>query len=205
MAFNPAGITRHRGEHLSANMTLILPKAEFSLQSSTTQAGGTIGGGNGGSNIGKGSTVHLFLPHADMPEVVLPSQEEMSGMPTGNEYIFVIEDDAEVRIMVEKFITQLGCRVVSAASAEEVYSGLDEHGKPDLFLSDVVLPAGHRGPKIIAGVHRQLGPVKAIFMSGHADGGVAHDLNQGVVLINKPFELAYLARQIRQALDGPTD
>ncbi|MFT5540334.1 MAG: long-chain fatty acid transport protein [Alphaproteobacteria bacterium] len=61
MAFNPAGITRQRGENLSANMTLILPKAEFSLQSSTTQAGGTIGGGNGGSNIGKEVYVPAFF------------------------------------------------------------------------------------------------------------------------------------------------
>lgn len=61
MAFNPAGITRHRGEHLSANTTLILPKAKFSLQSSTTQGGGTIGGGNGGSNVGKEVYVPAFF------------------------------------------------------------------------------------------------------------------------------------------------
>jgi signal transduction histidine kinase/ActR/RegA family two-component response regulator len=159
------------------------------------------------STVGKGTTAYLFLPHADIPEVALPSQDEMSGMPSGSEYIFVIEDDEEIRIMVEELLTRLGYRVVSASCAEEVYSGLDEHGKPDLFLSDVVLPAGHRGPKIIAAVRRQMGPVKAIFMSGHAEGGVAaaDGLKQGVVLINKPFELAYLARHIRQALDGPGD
>ena len=97
--------------------------------------------------------------------------------------------------------------MVSASRAEEVYSGLDKHGKPDLFLSDVVLQAGQRGPKIIAAVRRQLGPVKAIFMSGHAEGGVADadGLGQTTVLINKPFELGHLARQVRQALDGPAD
>ncbi|MFT5540333.1 MAG: hypothetical protein ACI82H_001863 [Alphaproteobacteria bacterium] len=44
-------------------------------------------------------------------------------------------------------------------------------------------------------------------MRGHAEGGVADadGLKQGAALINKPFELAYLACQVRQALDGPTD
>lgn len=44
-------------------------------------------------------------------------------------------------------------------------------------------------------------------MSGHAEGGVADadGLGQSAVLINKPFELAHLARQVRQALDSPTD
>ena len=44
-------------------------------------------------------------------------------------------------------------------------------------------------------------------MGGHAEGGIsgAHGLKKVVALINKPSDLAYLARQICHALDGPVD
>jgi len=55
MYHNPAGITRHGGENFDVIGTAIVPKAEFTSTSATTVLTGTIGGGNGGSDVGPDS------------------------------------------------------------------------------------------------------------------------------------------------------
>ena len=73
-----------------------------------------------------------------------------------------------------------------------------------MFLSDVLLPGGNRGPSIIAGAQRRFGPVRVVFMSGHVSDTFAEVQGPGeaVTLIKKPFELAELARTIRRVLDS---
>jgi len=66
-----------------------------------------------------------------------------------------------------------------------------------------MLPAGHRGPEIVTGPRRNFGPVPAIFMSGHVSEGAIDSVREAgdFMLINKPFELAQMARQVRAVLD----
>jgi signal transduction histidine kinase/CheY-like chemotaxis protein len=159
------------------------------------------------SAVGEGTTVRLFLPCAEGRAPAHAQHADITGVPTGSECIFVIDDDAEIRIMVEKFLSKLGYRVVTAASAEDSFEKMATHGKPDLVLSDVLLPGGNRGPGIVAGARKRFGPIKAVFMSGHATSGFADLLgtDESAILIHKPFELGHLARTVRRALDGLTD
>ncbi|MBI3079113.1 MAG: response regulator [Deltaproteobacteria bacterium] len=54
--------------------------------------------------------------------------------------IMVVEDDREVREMLEEYLTGLGYRVMTAASAEAALAVLDRSA-PDLVLSDVHMEA----------------------------------------------------------------
>lgn len=156
---------------------------------------------------GKGTTVRLFLPCADGVEAVRAEREDLTGVPPGKEYILVIDDDREILSMVDKYFSRLGYRIVTASSAEETFEKLASHGKPDMILSDVLLPGGNRGPIIVANARKSLGPIKVVFMSGHAAQGFADVLgpDERVKLVNKPFELAELARIVRGALDRTGD
>jgi signal transduction histidine kinase len=155
------------------------------------------------STVGKGTTVKIYLPCAE-GDARKSERADVTGIPGGNEYVFVIDDDPEILSLVEKYLARLGYQVVAAGSAEETFEKLAQHGKPDIFLSDVVLPGGNRGPAIVAGARRTLGPVKAVFMSGHAGRNFAEALgpDEKVTLLNKPFELPELARVLRRALDS---
>jgi long-subunit fatty acid transport protein len=70
MAFNPAGLTLHPGEHASAGATAILPKATFSKTRATTVLGGTIGGGTGGDGFGKAALAPSVFYSRQMSENV---------------------------------------------------------------------------------------------------------------------------------------
>jgi len=70
MAFNPAGLTRHPGDHGIFTVIAIAPSAEFKKDRSTTVLGGTIGGGNGGSDVAPDALAPaLYLSHQFSPRL----------------------------------------------------------------------------------------------------------------------------------------
>jgi CheY-like chemotaxis protein len=120
------------------------------------------------------------------------------GAPTGR--VLVVDDNSEVRAMLEDVLTSLGYTTRTAADgATAVRSVLTE--APDVVLLDVYMP-GLSGvgalPTIVA-----LAPnAKVIMISGAANEDVlkrslafgAHDY------VTKPFEISSLSRAIETAL-----
>ncbi len=156
------------------------------------------------SVLGKGTTVRLFLPRVARAPELLEYLPENGDADCGTEYILIVDDDPEIRSLMERYLRRLGYRVVTAASGDEAIVAFDVHGKPDLILSDVVLGGSRRGPDLVAIAHRRFGAVKAIYMSGYAAGALPGGPapGDGSILIDKPFELTALARRIREAFDA---
>jgi CheY-like chemotaxis protein len=139
------------------------------------------------------------LPPAPPPPapVAAPRLAEADA-PTGR--VLVVDDNAEVRQMLEDALTALGYRTRTAADgAAAVRAVIDE--SPDVVLLDVYMP-GLSGvgalPTIVA-----LAPhAKVIMISGAANEDVlkrslafgAHDY------VTKPFEISSLSRALETAL-----
>ena len=133
-----------------------------------------------------------------------PAPPEPAALPTtggpGTGRVLVVDDNPEVRAMLEDVLTSLGYATRSAADgATAVRSVLSE--APDIVLLDVYMP-GLSGvgalPTIVA-----LAPnAKVIMISGAANEDVlkrslafgAHDY------VTKPFEISSLSRAIETAL-----
>ena len=127
-----------------------------------------------------------------------PAPAATSGAPTGR--VLVVDDNSEVRSMLEDVLTSLGYSTRSAADgATAVRAVLSE--APDVVLLDVYMP-GLSGvgalPTIVA-----LAPnAKVIMISGAANEDVlkrslafgAHDY------VTKPFEISSLSRALETAL-----
>lgn len=140
------------------------------------------------------------------PVAAKPAAE--AGAPTGR--VLVVDDNAEVRKMLEDALTALGYRTRTASDgAAAVRAVIDD--APDVVLLDVYMP-GLSGvgalPTIVA-----LAPhAKVIMISGAANEDVlkrslafgAHDY------VTKPFEISSLSRALETALamrrleTGPT-
>jgi CheY-like chemotaxis protein len=126
------------------------------------------------------------------------AQPTTSGPPTGR--VLVVDDNPEVRAMLEDVLTSLGYATRTAGDgATAVRAVLNE--APDVVLLDVYMP-GLSGvgalPTIVA-----LAPnAKVIMISGAANEDVlkrslafgAHDY------VTKPFEISSLSRSIETAL-----
>jgi diguanylate cyclase (GGDEF)-like protein len=116
--------------------------------------------------------------------------------------VLVVDDDAIVRLMAREALTEAGCIVVEAASAEE---GLERFAQSaaDLVLLDVMLP-GMNGHQACARLRAYPGgeSVPIIVMTGLDDRKSIHEAyNHGATdFITKPIVWDLLPYRVRYAL-----
>ena len=159
------------------------------------------------SSPGSGSRFRLFFPYLVVGEAKVRVREEAKpSVQGGNELVLILEDDPDVRQLVEATLTSFGYQTVSAASAIEaelLYR--DRRDEVALLLADVVMP-GESGPQFYHRMVRENPDLKVLFMSGYADTkSICTDVRrQGLPLIQKPFQLADLGRLVREILEVST-
>ncbi len=163
------------------------------------QSGGHI---NIYSEVGHGTTIRLYLPPArGQAEAIAAGNGAVEG---GGETILVVEDDALVRAFVVGQLSSLGYKTITATDGRAALA-LVERGEPfDLLFTDVIMPGGYSGRELAKAVARQRPDIKVLFTSGYTDNAVVHNgrLDEGVMLLTKPYRKPQLAQMVRKALDG---
>jgi PAS domain S-box-containing protein len=154
------------------------------------------------SIIGRGSSFHVYLP-VFTGDYVEPAQWKPEQL-TGDETIFVVDDELVVRQMVTAVLKSNGYRVVTAASGEEAVDMFDRLvGRIDLVLLDMVMP-GLNGEETFE-VLRQSDPdLPVLLTSGFVQEDVTDRLlRKGAIgLVYKPYKSETLLGHLREALDG---
>jgi len=66
------------------------------------------------------------------------------------------------------------------------------------------LPNGMTGRQVSDAIGESLPGVRTLFMSGYTENAIIHHgrLDEGVVLLSKPFPRSELADKLREVLDG---
>ncbi len=152
------------------------------------------------SEEGHGTTIKLYLPPGEgMAEVAPTTTPQAEG---GAETIFVVEDDPLVRNFVTVQLQSLGYRTVAAPDSKAALE-LIQAGQPfDLLFTDVVIPGGMSGRALADKVATIRPGVKVLYTSGYTDNAIVHHgkLDDGVMLLTKPYRRNQLAEMIRKAL-----
>jgi CheY-like chemotaxis protein len=166
-----------------------------------TQAGGHV---DVYSELGLGTTFNVFLPRAESTE---PDDAERHAAPApakGTETVLVVEDENGVRELTCRMLDRNGYTVLEAASGSDAIGMLrDLGGRVDLLVTDVVMP--QMGGREVAEAVRKLQPdVHVLYVSGYAHPvlGRHGTLDEGVLLLEKPFTEAALLAHVRTLLDG---
>ncbi len=156
------------------------------------------------SEPGKGSTFKIYLPQTQaVPPAreTAPEREELIGRGRS---VLVVEDEEALRGLLRATLARLGFQVFLAANGGEAVLLVEEEGlKPDLLLTDVIMP-GMSGTTLVERLRRRLPALKVLFMSGYTDEAVVSHgvLPPGSPFIQKPFTLQAMAEKIRDALGG---
>ncbi|WP_208606582.1 ATP-binding protein [Caballeronia temeraria] len=154
------------------------------------------------TRVDEGTSVALYFPRCTQAEPA-DAGTARPRAARGGEVVLVVEDDADVRLATIDMLAQLGYKVLSAQDGEAALAVLQKNGNVDLLFSDVVMPGTIR-PNALAKI-ASAPPYNAavVFASGYTRDIIFHEgrLDEGVVLLRKPFTIDDLARTIRYALD----
>ncbi len=157
------------------------------------------------SEEGHGSTFKIYLPRAGAEAGEPESPAVKAPLLAGNETILVVEDDAIVRASVKTQLESLGYKVLLTKNAQEALALVDDGAPFDLLFTDVIMPGPMNGRRLAEEAAKRRGELKVLFTSGYTENAIVHHgrLDQGVLLLPKPYRKSDLARMVRQALATP--
>jgi len=155
------------------------------------------------SEVGKGTTVELYLPRFKGMQVQ-DEQPYISNqtLAKDGETVLIVEDDPAVRALVSEVLNELGYKFVEAADGTEAVPILESGQRIDLLISDVGLP-GMNGRQL-AEIARQFRPgLKVLFITGYAEHAAvrAGFLDEGMQMITKPFAFDHLTAKVREMIE----
>src|SRR6266436_1647988 len=159
------------------------------------QSGGTA---TIASTVGQGTVVTLYLPRTQ--ELPAPSiaRIEPEAAPHRAGTVLVVEDSPEVAEVATAYFQQLGYMVKQVANAHDALELLANDPKIDLVFSDILMPGGMNGLELGHAIRRLYPAIPVLLATGYSDS--ARDaVQQGFVVLHKPFELAGLEQGLREA------
>ncbi len=152
------------------------------------------------SELGHGSTFHLYLPASKEP-VQIEKQAKLS-LRQGNGRILIMDDEEVIRNAVRAMLSIHGYTVIGAhdgAEAVQQFLRGEREGEPfDAVILDLTVPGGMGGKEAALAIRKQNSNVALIVSSGYAeDPVVATPQDYGFTdSLRKPFTLAELVAVI---------
>jgi len=154
------------------------------------------------STPGEGAAFTLTLPlTTDLPAAVADTGQPAEA-ETGSERILIVEDDPAVLSVCLDMLNGLGYRCEVAADAAGALHRLSGDQGYDLLFSDVVMPGGLNGIELARRAQAMRPDLRVLLTSGYL-GDAVQGLSHEFALIEKPYERAALAAQIRSVLASP--
>jgi PAS domain S-box-containing protein len=155
------------------------------------------------SEFGHGTTIKLYLPRASSYGGEKTAEPE-AAIPRGDETIFVVEDNPNVRKTVIRQLHDLGYKTVEADSGVLALQLVEQGTEFDLLLTDIVMLGGITGYQLAEQLQQRRPDIKILFTSGYTELTVQPDGPPNRhSLLSKPYRKQDLARAVRRALDAP--
>ena len=164
------------------------------VQGIVAQSGGTI---RVESKLGHGSSFIITFPLA--AGIAQQDSTAPTPPPRGQETVLLVEDEYEVRLLLQKILEDFGYTVLNAARPSDALTAAESHAGPiHLLVTDMVLPQmdGAALSKRLAATR----PAMAVLrISGYTD---YPGENSGLAFLQKPFAPGIFARKVREVLDS---
>ena len=172
-----------------------------------------IAKGHGGflqveSEVGRGTTFHLYLP-ALMVKPALVGHEPVHAEPSGGrgELILVVDDDEGVREMMQSLLEYHGYRVITACDGREALACFRNNpGRIAVVITDLLMPVMN-GVEVIAAVRTLDSAVPIIAISSfNVVAKRVPDFDERTVTatLDKPINAALLMGTLRRVMRANT-
>jgi CheY-like chemotaxis protein len=142
------------------------------------------------SRVGRGTSVHLFLPIAEGTHAKQPAAPERLPATTaaGTEKVLLVEDEPEVRRLVASHLAGLGYDVLEAEAGAPALDILRSGSEVDLLFTDLLMPGGMNGFELVERA-RELSPqIKVLLTTGYAAESESLIANIKEPILKKPYK-----------------
>jgi CheY-like chemotaxis protein len=156
------------------------------------------------SELGRGTTMCLYLPRFAGELDSRDDEEEATGPSEGHgETILVIDDEATIRTLIVEVLEEAGYTTVEAVDGPRGLEVLRLSRRIDLLITDVGLPGGLNGRQVADAARVTRPDLKVLFITGYAENAAVGNgfLDPGMEVITKPFAVAAMANKVRDMLD----
>ncbi|WP_197707361.1 ATP-binding protein [Sphingobium sp. LB126] len=156
------------------------------------------------SEVGKGTSVHIYLPRHISAEgeepagAHAPEREPVLQPPTR---ILVVEDDPRVLNQTIAALAELGHLPVACDHPSKAAKLLTSHRDIGLIMSDVLMP-DMTGPEMIRTLPAAYAHVPVLFVTGYAGDTTGSADFAGHEVLRKPYTLMGLSHALSHALSG---
>ena len=152
---------------------------------------------------GIGTTVSLYLPRGEIWRAAEATPTGEPSVPYGQgKTILIVEDQPDVREVMEMFLDGLGYRIVIARDGVDAKRVLESEQVLDLLLTDMVMPNGVSGLDLAESALRDRPNLKIVLASGYPReiGNRQGSRRSEFVFLPKPFRRHDLQEAIASAL-----
>jgi CheY-like chemotaxis protein len=155
------------------------------------------------SELGEGSTFHVYLPPAqdESAERVAPEPIDEQSSTGTRQTILLVEDQDTVRRFARRALEHHGYCVIEAATPEEALARA-QGGQPlSLLLTDVIMPR-MSGPELADALRQTRPDLPVLFMSGFPSTLVMPDgsIDPRRPMVSKPFTTSQLIQVVQELL-----
>ena len=190
MAFDPFFTTKGRNGGSGLGLSMVLGVA--------TQS---VGGVRIDSELGRGTSIEIFLPRAGT-EAASPDAEPEAPSPdaVGGEVVLVVDDDSDVREVTAAILASSGYAVVAASSGAEALAILANGERVDAMLVDLAMP-GMDGIESARRAQEQRPDLPVLFATGftHAMPRPEGEIDRNC-MVSKPYRRDELLRKVAASL-----
>lgn len=188
--FEPFFTTKERGKGTGLGLATV--------HGIVKQAGGHI---RVDSAPGKGTAFRIYLPRI-RTKANEDLQKKADKVHGHEELVLLVEDEMSLRSLFTRMIKSLGYRIETAANGEEALMKVEkEHLRPDLLITDVVMP--RMSGKVLADRLSRMCPgLRTLFMSGYTDDAIVHHgiIAPDIFFLQKPFNVTDLSAKIHEVM-----
>ena len=153
------------------------------------------------SELGRGTTFHVYLPTSRAPQPVDTTGEPPAAGRHGT--VLIVDDEPGVRAMMSRALSEAGFVVVEAADGQEALDSLQRlPGPPSAVITDMVMH-GMDGKELVRRIVNVFPGVPVLLISGSTDDDMVHLGSQDWDhhFLQKPFSAGDLAHRVRTLID----
>jgi PAS domain S-box-containing protein len=156
------------------------------------------------TEVGKGTTMCLYLPRYIGSLVELESEGPELFDHGAGETVLIVDDEPTVRMLLTEILRESGYHVLEAADASSAVKVIDADPNIALLITDVGLPGGMNGRQLAEAVRIRRKDLKVLFITGYAENAAVNGghLEHGMQILTKPFAMSALANKVRNMLEG---